>query len=95
VVLITQQKITKKDLDTGLVVSRMAFGPMTFGEGTWMQGMDWDEDQDFGGRYEILEIVSRKKDFIKQLIRFVPPGLWGKLSKGFKANYPNGGNTIR
>jgi hypothetical protein len=48
---------------------------------------NWAEDEVFGGRYEILEVVSQKKGFIKLLIRFVPPGLWGKLSKGFKAHY--------
>jgi hypothetical protein len=48
---------------------------------------NWAEDEVFGGRYEILEIVSQKKGSIKLLIRFVPPGLWGKLSKGFKAHY--------
>ena len=48
---------------------------------------NWAEDEVFGGRYEILKIVSQKKGFIKLLIRFVPPGLWGKLSKGFKAHY--------
>jgi hypothetical protein len=48
---------------------------------------NWASDEVFGGRYEILEIVSQKKNLIKLLIRFVPPGLWGKLSKGFSAHY--------
>jgi hypothetical protein len=47
----------------------------------------WAQNEVMGGRYEVLSIVSQTQDEIKLLIRFAPPGLWGKLSKGFKAHY--------
>ena len=47
----------------------------------------WAENEVIGGRYEVLSIVSQTQDRIKLLIKFVPPGLGGKLSKGFKAQY--------
>ena len=47
----------------------------------------WAENEVMGGRYEVLAIVSQTQNQIKLLIKFVPPGLWGKLSKGFEAHY--------
>jgi hypothetical protein len=49
--------------------------------------LTWAENEVIGGRYEILSIESQGQDQIKLLIKFVPPGLWGKLSKGFRAHY--------
>lgn len=46
----------------------------------------WAQDEVFGGRYEVLQIVSQEKDALKLLIRFVPPG-FGEGSQGFKAHY--------
>jgi hypothetical protein len=40
----------------------------------------WTENEVIGGRYEILSIVSQAQDRLKLLIKFVPPGLWSKLS---------------
>ena len=47
----------------------------------------WAEAEVFGGRYEILEIVTQKPDHVKLLIRFVPPGWGGSSSQGFRAHY--------
>ena len=47
----------------------------------------WADNEVMGGRYEILSVVSRSQDKTKLLIIFVPPGLGGKLSNGFKAHY--------
>ena len=44
----------------------------------------WAEREVFGGRYEILDIVTQSDYSIKLLIRFVPPGYSGD---GFKAHY--------
>jgi len=46
----------------------------------------------------VLQIISRGKNSIKLLIKFVPPGLWGKVSGGFKAHYTfefNGGQIAK
>ena len=43
----------------------------------------WAQNEVFGGRYEILQIVSQEKDALKLLIRFAPQG----YSQGFKAHY--------
>ena len=44
----------------------------------------WAEREVFGGRYEVLDIVSKPEKGIKLLIRFIPPGYSGD---GFKAHY--------
>ena len=46
----------------------------------------WAQDEVFGGRYTVLKIVSQKKDALKLLITFAPPG-YGEGSQGFKAHY--------
>jgi hypothetical protein len=46
----------------------------------------WARDEVFGGRYTVLQIVSREKDTLKLLISFAPPG-YGEGSPGFKAHY--------
>ena len=43
----------------------------------------WAQNEVFGGRYEVLQIVSRDADTLKLLIRFAPQG----YSQGFKAHY--------
>jgi hypothetical protein len=47
----------------------------------------WADEEVIGGRYEILAVVSQSETTIKLLIKFIPPGLWGSISKGFKAHY--------
>ncbi len=43
----------------------------------------WAQDEVFGGRYTILQIVSEEKNTLKLLIKFAPQG----YSQGFKAHY--------